>query len=77
MIRLNRQEGTAGHFPFGGIGVSDAIAQTLKDDGRAWMHAYTCSAHPVGCAVALRTLRIIEEARFKVFWTGSKAPGPW
>ena len=25
------------------------------------MHAYTYSAHPVGCAVALRNLRIIEE----------------
>ena len=28
------------------------------------MHAYTYSAHPVGCAVALRTLQIIEEERF-------------
>jgi adenosylmethionine-8-amino-7-oxononanoate aminotransferase len=25
------------------------------------MHAFTYSAHPVGCAVALRTLQIIEE----------------
>jgi adenosylmethionine-8-amino-7-oxononanoate aminotransferase len=25
------------------------------------MHAYTYSAHPVGCAVALRTLQVIEE----------------
>jgi adenosylmethionine-8-amino-7-oxononanoate aminotransferase len=25
------------------------------------MHAHTYSGHPVGCAVALRTLRIIEE----------------
>ena len=28
------------------------------------MHAYTYSAHPVGCAVALRTLRMIEEEGF-------------
>ena len=55
---------TSGYFPFGGIGVSDTIAQTLQNDGRAWMHAYTYSAHPVGCAVALRTLRIVEEERF-------------
>ena len=55
---------TSGYFPLGGIGVNDAIAQTLHDDGRAWMHAYTYSAHPVGCAVALRTLRIVEEERF-------------
>ena len=55
---------TSGYFPFGGIGVNDTIAQTLQDDGRTWMHAYTYSAHPVGCAVALRTLRIVEEERF-------------
>ena len=55
---------TSGYFPFGGIGVNDAIAQTLEDDSRAWMHAYTYSAHPVGCAVALRTLQIVEEERF-------------
>ena len=55
---------TSGYFPFGGIGVSDAIKATLDDDGRPWMHAYTYSAHPVGCAVALRTLRIIEDEGF-------------
>ena len=55
---------TSGYFPFGGIGVSDAIAQTLHDDGRPWMHAYTYSAHPVGCAVALRTLQIVADEDF-------------
>ena len=28
------------------------------------MHAYTYSAHPVGCAVALRMLRLIKEESF-------------
>ena len=55
---------TSGYFPFGGIGVSDAIAATLDEAGRPWMHAYTYSAHPVGCAVALRTLDIVEDERF-------------
>ena len=55
---------TSGYFPFGGIGVNDAIAGTLHDDGRPWMHAYTYSAHPVGCAVALRTLQIVDDERF-------------
>lgn len=55
---------TSGYFPFGGIGINDTIMQTLQDDGRPWMHAYTYSAHPVGSAVALRTLQIIEEERF-------------
>ena len=55
---------TSGYFPFGGIGVSDRVAETLDRAGEPWMHAYTYSAHPVGCAVALRTLRIIEDERF-------------
>ena len=52
---------TSGYFPFGGIGISDTIAAALDDSDSIWMHAYTYSAHPVGCAVALRNLRIIEE----------------
>ena len=51
---------TAGYVPFGGIGVSDEIADTLDGADTPWMHAYTYSAHPVGSAVALRTLDIIE-----------------
>jgi putrescine---pyruvate transaminase len=52
---------TSGYFPFGGVGVSDAIARVLDAAPGPWMHAYTYSAHPVGCAVALRTLQVIEE----------------
>ena len=37
---------TSGYFPFGGIGINDTIARTLREDGRPWMHAYTYSAHP-------------------------------
>lgn len=55
---------TSGYFPFGGIGVSDVIARTLHDDGRPWMHAYTYSAHPVGCAVAQRMLQIVRDEGF-------------
>jgi adenosylmethionine-8-amino-7-oxononanoate aminotransferase len=52
---------TSGYVPFGGVGVSDRIARALDEAPVPWMHAYTYSAHPVGCAVALRTLQIIEE----------------
>ena len=55
---------TSGYFPFGWIGVNDTIAEALESDPAVWMHAYTYSAHPVGCAVALRTLRIIDEEDF-------------
>jgi putrescine---pyruvate transaminase len=52
---------TSGYFPFGGVGMSDDIARVLDEAQVPWMHAYTYSAHPTGCAVALRTLQIIEE----------------
>ena len=52
---------TSGYFPLGGIGVSDEIARVLEEAPVPWMHAYTYSAHPAGCAVALRALRIIED----------------
>jgi len=55
---------TSGYFPFGGIGISDTIADTLRETGRPWMHAYTYSGHPVGCAVAIRMLRIIKDESF-------------
>jgi len=52
---------TSGYFPFGGVGVSDRIAAALDESPTPWMHAFTYSAHPVGCAVALRMLDIIEQ----------------
>jgi adenosylmethionine-8-amino-7-oxononanoate aminotransferase len=53
---------TSGYFPFGGIGVSDRIGAAIDagDGPTTWMHAYTYSAHPVGCAVALANLDLIE-----------------
>ena len=51
---------TSGYFPLGGTGVSDKIADVLDNGEEVWMHAYTYSAHPVGCAVAMANLDIIE-----------------
>ncbi|MDA0836120.1 MAG: aspartate aminotransferase family protein [Planctomycetota bacterium] len=55
---------TSGYFPFGGIGVTEQIASVLDTGNMAWMHAFTYSAHPVGCAVAMRTIDIIEQEGF-------------
>jgi len=52
---------TSGYFPFGGIGISDKMAEVFDRADATWMHAYTYSAHPVGCAVALATLDVIEQ----------------
>ncbi len=53
---------TSGYFPLGGIGISDRIAAAIDNasDDKTWMHAFTYSAHPVGCAVALANLDILE-----------------
>lgn len=53
---------TSGYLPLGGIIVSKAV-KTAMDSVRPedrWMHAYTYSAHPTCCAVALKNLEILE-----------------
>jgi putrescine aminotransferase len=55
---------TSGYFPLGGTGVSDKIADVIDSGEDVWMHAYTYSAHPVGCAVAMANLDIIEGEDF-------------
>ena len=51
---------TSGYFPLGGIGVSDEIADAMDAADTPWMHAYTYSAHPVGCAVGVAMLDVIK-----------------
>ena len=55
---------TSGYFPLGGIGVSDEIADVMHESGKPWMHAYTYSAHPTGCAIANAMLEIVEKEDF-------------
>jgi adenosylmethionine-8-amino-7-oxononanoate aminotransferase len=53
---------TSGYVPLGGIGVSDAISDVIEHvpGDKRWMHAFTYSGHPTGCAVALANIAIIE-----------------
>jgi adenosylmethionine-8-amino-7-oxononanoate aminotransferase len=53
---------TSGYFPLGGIGVSAGIKAVLDSASPSarWWHGYTYSGHPVGCAIALATLDVIE-----------------
>lgn len=54
---------TSGYIPLGGVGVSDAIWDTLSTPDRMFMHGFTYSGHPVACAVALPNIDIIERER--------------
>jgi putrescine---pyruvate transaminase len=53
---------TSGYLPLGGIGISDRVFKVLADapPDKRWMHAFTYSAHPTCCAVALGTIDILE-----------------
>ena len=53
---------TSGYLPLGGIMVNQRIKEAMdsvRPEDR-WMHAYTYSAHPTCCAVALKNIEIIE-----------------
>jgi putrescine aminotransferase len=52
---------TSGYFPLGGVIVSDRVGDVLVDSGGEFAHGYTNSGHPVGCALALENLRIMED----------------
>jgi len=55
---------TSSYFPLSALLISDAIYQTIADSSArlgVFAHGFTASGHPVGCAVALENLDIIEE----------------
>jgi putrescine---pyruvate transaminase len=56
---------TSGYVPLGGIMLTKAIKEAMdavKPEDR-WMHAYTYSAHPTCCAVALQNIEIMHRER--------------
>ncbi len=53
---------TSGYFPLSAVIVSEEIWSTLKDapDAGMFAHGFTYSGHPVGAAVALANLDLLE-----------------
>jgi putrescine---pyruvate transaminase len=54
---------TSAYFPLSAALVSQRLADVLIDKGAEFYHGFTNSGHPVGCAVALENLRLLEEER--------------
>jgi putrescine---pyruvate transaminase len=56
---------TSGYLPLGGIIVTKAIKEAMDsvNPGDRWMHAFTYSAHPTCCAVALKNIEIMQRER--------------
>jgi len=54
---------TSGYFPLGGVMISERLLETLRRSNQAnamFGHGYTYTSHPVGCAVALKNLDLLE-----------------
>ena len=51
---------TSGYWPFGFVAASAEVADTVSGPGRGFVHGFTYSHAPVGAAVALEVLHIIE-----------------
>jgi adenosylmethionine-8-amino-7-oxononanoate aminotransferase len=54
---------TSGYFPLGGVMVSSKIFAGLRRSNHAdamFAHGFTYSSHPIGCAVAIKNLELLE-----------------
>ena len=55
---------TSGYFPLGASLISDKVYDVIKQpvaDSSYYSHGWTYTGHPVGCAVALENIRILED----------------
>jgi len=55
---------TSGYFPLGGVMISSRLFEELRRSNHPdamFAHGLTYSSHPIGCAVALKNLDILEE----------------
>jgi adenosylmethionine-8-amino-7-oxononanoate aminotransferase len=55
---------TSGYFPLGGVVISERLLEELRRSNHPdalFGHGLTYSSHPVGCAVALKNLDLLEE----------------
>jgi adenosylmethionine-8-amino-7-oxononanoate aminotransferase len=55
---------TSGYFPLGGATVSSRIFEDLRRSNHAdamFAHGFTYSSHPIGCAVAIRNIELLED----------------
>lgn len=51
---------SSGYIPIGAVLVGDRVARVLIEKCGEFTHGFTYSGHPVGCAVALANLEILE-----------------
>lgn len=55
---------TSGYFPLGGVMIASKLFEELRQSNHndaMFAHGLTYSSHPIGCAVALKNLDLLEE----------------
>jgi len=55
---------TSGYFPLGGVMISRRIFEELRRSNHSdamFAHGFTYSSHPIGCAVAIRNIELLED----------------
>jgi adenosylmethionine-8-amino-7-oxononanoate aminotransferase len=55
---------TSGYFPLGGVMIASKLFEELRQSNHndaIFAHGLTYSSHPIGCAVALKNLDLLEE----------------
>jgi adenosylmethionine-8-amino-7-oxononanoate aminotransferase len=55
---------TSGYFPLGGVMIASRLFEELRQSNHndaMFAHGLTYSSHPIGCAVALKNLDLLEE----------------
>lgn len=52
---------SSGYFPISAVGVGAKVSDVLQSADEVFAHVFTNSGHPVGAAVALENLAVIEE----------------
>ncbi|MCB5409263.1 aminotransferase [Pseudogemmobacter faecipullorum] len=54
---------TAGYFPLGGVMISERLLERIRQSNHpeaCFAHGLTYTSHPIGCAVALKVLDLLE-----------------
>jgi hypothetical protein len=51
---------SSGYAPIGAMIVSDRLAEPFQHDDTSFIHGFTWSGHPVSCAIALKSIEIME-----------------
>jgi len=54
---------TSGYQALGGVMVSDRVGDVLVEKGGEFYHGFTYSGHPVACAVARATLKVLRDEK--------------